>query len=147
MLAAIDLIAGIGPIAIAHVPVLYADSPAKDSSRAFAVGMVLGSIAGRDALAAAEHAVLGRDSDAASIHELGSAFKLVPNPHLPLALRTLLRDPAAPIRAMALDVLGYRGIALPEELAEVGHGRARRRGGGARAPGLRSEPGAACAAR
>jgi hypothetical protein len=119
MLAAIDLIAGIGPIAIAHVPVLYADSPVKDPSRAFAVGMVLGTMAGRDALAAAEHAVLGGDPDAASIRELGAALELVPSPHLPLALRSLLRDPAARIRAMAIDVLGYRGMATTDELASA----------------------------
>lgn len=116
MLAAIDLIAALGPVAIAHVPRLVADAPAKDPSRAFAIAMVLGTIAGRDALAAAEHALLSNARDAAFTARFGEGLVLVPHDRLAVALRTLLSEPEPAVRAMAIDVLGYRGLATADEL-------------------------------
>ena len=117
MLASIDVLAALGPTAIAHIPRLVADAPVKDPSRAFGLAMVLGCVAGRDALAAAEHALLAGDRDAAFVAEIGAAWKLAPHDLLPLALRTLLGDADPLIRAMAIDVLGHRGLATPAELA------------------------------
>ncbi len=116
MLAAIDVIAAIGAPALEHVPRLVAEAPVKDPSLAFASAMVLGCFAGRDALAAAEHALLRSDRDRAFIDELGAALKLVPHELLPLALRGLLREPEPLVRAMAIDVLAYRGLATEDEL-------------------------------
>ncbi|WP_437320646.1 hypothetical protein [Sorangium sp. So ce385] len=116
MLAAIDVIAAIGAPALEHVPRLVAEAPVKDPSLAFASAMVLGCFAGRDALAAAELALLRSERDKAFIEELGAALKLVPHELLPLALRGLLREPEPLVRAMAIDVLGYRGLATEDEL-------------------------------
>ncbi|WP_437282032.1 hypothetical protein WME90_16165 [Sorangium sp. So ce375] len=116
MLAAIDVIAAIGAPAIEHVPRLVADAPVKDASVGFASAMVLGCFAGRDALAAAELALLRSGKDRAFIDALGAALKLVPHELLPLALRSLLREPEPLVRAMAIDVLAYRGLATEDEL-------------------------------
>ncbi|APR79221.1 Hypothetical protein A7982_04568 [Minicystis rosea] len=116
MLASIDVIAAVGRPAIEHVPRLVADAPVKDPSHAFGIAMVLGCIGGRDALAAAEHALLTSDRDAAFVDEIGAALKLVPHDHLAPALRSLLGEADPKIRALAIDVLGYRGLATPAEL-------------------------------
>lgn len=116
MLAAIDVIAAIGEPAIEHVPRLVADAPVKDPSLGFASAMVLGCFAGRDALAAAEHVLLRNARDKAFVDEVGAALKLVPHDLLPLTLRSLLREPEPLLRAMAIDVLAYRGLATEDEL-------------------------------
>jgi HEAT repeat protein len=117
MLASIDVVAAMGEVAIEHVPRLVADAPVKDPSRGFGIAMILGCVGGRDALAAAEHALLSSDRDAAFVEEVAAALKLVPHDHVAAALGTLLRDPDPAIRAAAIDVLGYRGLATSEELA------------------------------
>ncbi len=117
MLAAIDVIAAIGATAVEHVPRLLADAPVKDATRAFAVAMVLGCIAGRDALAAAEHVLLGSDRDAEFVEAFGAALEIVPHDLAPLALRSLLGEADPAVRAMAVDVLGHRGLASHAELA------------------------------
>ncbi|MFT3770311.1 MAG: hypothetical protein QM820_33200 [Minicystis sp.] len=117
MLASIDVVAAIGPTAIAHVPQLVADAPVKSPSHAFGIAMLLGCIGGRDALGAVEHALLTSDRDAAFLDEIAAALKLVPHDSLPLALRSLLGDSDPRIRALAIDVLGYRGLATTAELA------------------------------
>ncbi len=117
MLAAIDLLAAIGPVAIDHVPRLFAEAPVKDGCHGFALAMTLGCFRGRDALAAAELALLDRERAPDLVDEIGRALKLVPHDALPLTLRALLREPDARIRAMAIDVLGHRGLAPDDELA------------------------------
>jgi hypothetical protein len=117
MLAAIDVIAAMGDAAVKHVPRLLAESPVKDPSRAFATTMVLGCFRGRDALAAAELALLSSERDAAFVDAVGAALKLVPHDFLPLALRSLLRETDPYVRATAIDVLGYRDLAADSELA------------------------------
>lgn len=121
MLAAIDAIAAIGAVAVEHVPRLVADAPVKDPSQAFAIAMVMGCIGGRDALGAAEHALLAGDRDEAYVDAFGAGLKLAPHDALPLALRSLLGEADPVIRAMAIDVLGYRGMATPAELAAAAH--------------------------
>lgn len=117
MLAAIDVIAALGRPAVEHVPRLLADAPVKDPSLGFATAMVLGCFQGRDALAAAELALLSSERDAAFIDAVGAALKLAPHDLLPIALRSLLREADPLVRAMAIDVLGYRGAATDDELA------------------------------
>lgn len=119
MLAAVDALAALGPRAIARIEPLVLDAPAKDPSRAFGAGMALGCIAGRDAIAAAERVLrhLG-PGDPEIAAAFAGALKLVPNPALPLALRTLLGDPEPACRALAIDVLAYRGLATPAELVQ-----------------------------
>lgn len=121
LLASLDLVAGLGPVAVGHVADLYRDSPIKDPSRAFAVGMILGSIAGRDALGAAEQVVLAGDADAAVLAALGDALALVPHADLPLALATASRDASVAVRAMAWDVIARRGLRSVDELAAAAH--------------------------
>lgn len=116
MLAAIDVLAALGPVAAEHLPRLWADAPVKDPMHGFALAMALGCFAGRDALAAGELALFGGERDAELCDQVGAALKLVPHDALPLALRSLLRDPDPAIRATAIDVLGYRGLATQEEL-------------------------------
>lgn len=116
MIASIDVIAAVGPVAVAHVPHLVADAPVKDPSHAFAVAMIMGCLGGRDALGAAEHALLASDRDPAFVDAFGFGLKLVPHDALPLALRSLLGEADPVIRAMAVDVLAYRNLATPAEL-------------------------------
>lgn len=117
MLASIDVIAAIGPTAIEHVPRLVADAPVKDPSQAFGIAMVLGCIGGRDALGAAEHALLTSDRDQAFVDGFAAGLELVPHDALPLSLRALLGEADPVIRGMAIGVLGHRGLATPAELA------------------------------
>jgi hypothetical protein len=120
MLNAIDALAAMGSTAIAYLEPLVLDSPAKDPSRAFGIAAALGCIAGRDALAAAERVAWTlRQNDPESLSQLADALKLVPHGSLALALRTLIidRDPA--MRALAIDVLAYRGLASPDDLARA----------------------------
>jgi hypothetical protein len=118
MLAAIDAIAALGPGAVARIEPLARDAPAKDPARAFAAAMVLGCIGGRDALSAAERVLWHfgpADPEIASA--FAGALKLVPHPALPLSMRSLLSDPDPACRAIAIDVLSYRGLATPAELS------------------------------
>ena len=117
MLASIDLIAAMGEPALEHVPRLVVDSPAKDPSRAFAAGMILGCFSGRDALAAAERTVFSKgELDAAFVRELGVAFSIVPHDGLSLAMRALLMEDEPQLRALGLSVLGHRNLATKQEL-------------------------------
>lgn len=116
MLSAIDVLAALGPVAIEHLPALFSNGPVKDPAHGFAIAMALGCFGGRDALAAAEYALLGSERDEAFVEEFGNALKLVPHDALPLALRSLSGEQDPHIRAMALDVLGHRGLVSVDEL-------------------------------
>ena len=117
MLAAIDAIAALGSPAIARLERLAVDAPAKDPSRGFAVAMILGCIDGRDALGAVERVLrhLG-PADPEVLAHVGGALKLVPHPLLPELLRVLLTDEDPAVRALAVEVLAYRGLATVAEL-------------------------------
>jgi hypothetical protein len=116
MLAAIDAVAAIGRVAVEHIPRLVADAPVKDPSQAFAMAMILGCIGGRDALGAAEHGLLASDRDEPFVDGFAAGLEIVPHDALPLSLRSLLGESDPVIRAMAVDVLAYRGLAAPAEL-------------------------------
>jgi HEAT repeat protein len=82
--------------------------------------MILGCFAGRDALAAAERAMFCKgELDPAFVWELGAALSIAPHDLLPLSLRSLLREDDPLLRAMAIDVLGYRNLATREELTRA----------------------------
>jgi hypothetical protein len=122
MLASIDSIVAMGPPALAFLESLVMDSPLKDPSRVFGIAMVLGCVTGRDSLAMAERVFAAFElDDPQHAAQLGAALKLVPHPHLPLTLRTFLSDPDSTRRALAIDVLAYRGLATPDELARAGN--------------------------
>jgi hypothetical protein len=118
ILAAIDAVAAIGSPALDHLEPLVLDAPAKDPARGFALTMILGCIDGRDALGAVERVLhhLG-PSDPETARHVGGALKLVPHPSLPLLLRGLLASTDPACRALAVDVLAYRGLATDAELA------------------------------
>ena len=117
MLASIDAIVALGPPALETLEALVFDSPLKDPSRVFATAMILGCVTGRDTLAMAERVFAAFElDDPQHAAQLGAALKLVPHPYLPLSLRTFLSDPDSARRALAVDVLAYRGMATPEEL-------------------------------
>ena len=118
MLSAIDAIAALGGPAVARIEGLAVDAPAKDPTRGVAAAMILGCFDGRDTLGAVErvpHHLGPADPEVA--RSVGGALKLVPHPLLPQLLRSLLTsdDPAA--RAIAVDVLAYRGLATVAELS------------------------------
>jgi hypothetical protein len=120
MLAAIDAIVAMGPEAVRELEPLVFDSPAKDPSRVFAIAMVLGCLVGRDALASAERVFFAFELDGPDhATNLAGALKLAPHPLLPITLRTLLVDQDPAHRALAIDVLGYRGMATPDELSRA----------------------------
>ncbi|APR75210.1 Hypothetical protein A7982_00556 [Minicystis rosea] len=118
MLTAIDAIAALGGPAIARVERLAIDAPAKDPTRGFAAAMILGCFDGRDTLGAVERIIrhLGPADPEVAAHVAG-ALKLVPHPLLPQILRVFLADADPALRALAVDVLAYRGLATVAELA------------------------------
>ena len=118
MYAAVDAVAALGEAGVMAVEELVVDSPAKDPTRGFAAIVLLGSLEGRDALAAAERVVQYLGAQDAEVAAYASqAMKLVPHPHLALALRRMLSSSLPQERAMALDVLAHRGLVSLEELA------------------------------
>ncbi|MGK3992007.1 hypothetical protein [Sorangium sp. So ce1024] len=120
MVAAIDALAALGPIAIAHVEPLAMDAPAADAMRVFAAAMIGGSFEGRDTLACAER-VLFRfgPGDPVVAGAFVSAMKLAQNAFLPSCLRALAVSSERGCRAIAVEVLAYRGWLTPAELEEL----------------------------
>ena len=49
-------------------------------------------------------------SDPETARHVGGALKLIPHPSLPLMLRGLLASTDPACRALAIDVLAYRGL-------------------------------------
>ncbi len=120
MLASMDVLASLGPAALAYLEPLVLDSPVKDPTRAFGMGAALGCFSGRDALASAERAAWAlRQNDAESLSQFADALKIVPHGSIQLAMRGLLSDRDPAMRAMALDVLAYRGLATPEDITKA----------------------------
>jgi hypothetical protein len=118
MLSAIDAIVALGSAAIAYLEPLVRDAPVSDPAHAFAIGMTLGCLAGRDSLAAVERILFAAaPAEPDWIASFAAALKVAPHDSLSLSLRTLLRDPFAGHRALAIDVLGYRGLVTSAELA------------------------------
>ncbi len=117
MLRALDAFAALGPRAVASLEAQVLDAPAKDPSRGFAVGFIAGAFEGRDMLAVVERCLrhLG-PTDPEVGRMLSRALVLVPHPDLPVVLRTWLDDDDPLVRALAIDVLGYRRLATEDEL-------------------------------
>lgn len=117
LVTAIDAIAALGPIAIAHVEPLAMDAPVANPMSIFAAAMIGGCLDGRDALAAAER-VLHRfgPGDPNVGGPFASAMKLADNPFIPNAMRSLHASSEPGCRAVALDVLAHRGWLEPREL-------------------------------
>jgi hypothetical protein len=120
LVAAVDALAALGASAIAYVEPLAMDAPAADPMRMFAVAMIGGCLEGRDALACAER-VLHRfgPGDPVVAEAFASAMKLAPNPLVPGVMRSLLESPERGCRAIAVEVLAYRGWLTPEDLAAL----------------------------
>ncbi|MDI3284248.1 hypothetical protein [Polyangium sp. 15x6] len=117
MIAAIDAVAALGPKAIAHLEPWAMDAPTADPMRIFAAAMIGGCLEGRDALACAER-VLFRfgPGDPVVAEAFAAAMKLAPNPFVPNVLRALYASPERGCRAIAVEVLGYRGWLTADEL-------------------------------
>jgi HEAT repeat protein len=120
MLASIDAIAALGSVALAAIEPMVLGAPAKDPSRGFAAAMIAGSVAGRDTLAMAERVLrhLG-PKDGEVQRAVAGALSLVPHPDLPNLMRAWADDPDPGMRAIAIDVLSYRGLATPDEIARA----------------------------
>ncbi len=117
LFAAIDHLAILGPVAVAHLPTLFADAPVKDGMHAFALAACLGSFAGRDALGAVTWALLSSERTAEVCEGFAEGLRLAPHDGMAAALRPLLDEPDPLVRALAVDVLGHRGMLRAEELA------------------------------
>ncbi|WP_437586338.1 hypothetical protein [Sorangium sp. So ce1000] len=117
MIAAIDALAALGPAAIAHIEPLAMDAPTADPMRVFAAAMIGGCIEGRDALACAER-VLFRfgPGDPVVAEAFVSAMKVARSPCLPSSLRALTASSERGCRAIAVELLAYRGWLTPAEL-------------------------------
>lgn len=117
MLCSFDAIAALGPGALMRLEPLAMDSPAKDAPRAFAAAFVFGCMEGRDALGAAERIFRWYGP---SVDETADAFanglKIATNPLVDVVARAWLSDPDPSMRAVAIDVLGYRRTATAPEL-------------------------------
>ena len=120
LVTAIDALAALGPTAIASIEPLALDAPTADPTRVFTMAMLGGCLEGRDVLAGAER-VLHRfgAGDPPVAAALVSAMKLAPNPFAPNTLRSLLATSDRACRAIAVEVLGYRGWLTRSELAEL----------------------------
>lgn len=117
MIASIDALTALGPLAVAHIEPWAMDAPAADPMRIFAASMAGGCLEGRDALACAER-VLFRfgPGDPVVAEAFAAAMKLAPNPFVPNGLRTLFASPERGCRAIAVEVLAYRGWLTRAEL-------------------------------
>lgn len=116
MLRALDAIASIGPVAVAAVPRLFRDAPARDAPHAFALAFILGCLAGRDALAAVEAALFHRDRTPEILAGIADGLALASHDRLDGALRAWLTESDGAVRAIAIDVLHRRARITPAEL-------------------------------
>jgi hypothetical protein len=118
MFRAIDAVVSMAPTSLELLEELVLDAPVKDGSRVFGMAMTLGCVRGRDAVGAVERVLHEFEvSDPDATEQFGAALKLAPHDQLPLVLRTWLSSADPRHRAMAIDVLGYRGLAGEPELA------------------------------
>lgn len=116
----VDAIVAMGPRAVGAVESLVMDTPVRDASRVWGAAVVLGSVTGRDALAAAERvfaAVETADPEAGSV--LAAALAFVPNPFVPLVLRRMLASAASTHRATAIEAMIHRGQATEDDVARA----------------------------
>lgn len=120
LLTAVDAIAALGPTAIAHLEPLALDVPVANPMSVFAIATMGGSLEGRDALACAERVLHHFGPNDPTVAEpFVAAMKLAPNPFVPGVLRSLMAATERGCRAVAVEVLAYRGWLLPDELAAL----------------------------
>lgn len=120
ILAAIDALVCLGPRALEHLQDLTREWPIKDPARLFALTLVLGCVAGRDALALAERYFYEQEvTDPEYARAFASALKLVPHGSVELIAHRLFQDPGQGRRALGIDVLAYRGWASDDDLARA----------------------------
>jgi len=120
MVAAIDAVAALGPAAIAYLEPLAMDMPVANPMGVFAIAMLGGCLDGRDALAGATRVLhhFG-PNDPIVAEPFVAAMKLAPNPFVPSAMRSLLTATELGCRAIAVEVLAYRGWLTQEELSAL----------------------------
>lgn len=118
MLTSLDAVASLGPVGVARIEPQLLDAPVRDAARAQAGAFALGCLEGRDALGALERVAhaYGWTEDPAVAAGIADGLKLATNPLLSVVLRAWLAHPAPLVRATAIDVLGYRGLASADEL-------------------------------
>ena len=123
LLAAVDALAGLGPEAIARLEPLALDAPAAEPGRVFAITLIAGCLAGRDALGAAERVLRRHGAKATEVaRSFVAAAKLAPHPDLPRLLRGLLDDADPAYRALAAEVLVSRELLDADELGLLARG-------------------------
>lgn len=123
MLTALDAVASLGPVGVSRIEPQLLDAPVRDAMHAQAGAFALGCLEGRDALGALErvaHAYAFGD-DPAIAQAIADGLKLATNPLLPVVLRSWLLHPAPLVRATAIEVLGYQGLATADELVRAAH--------------------------
>jgi hypothetical protein len=120
LIASVDAIAALGPIAVASLEPLALDAPAVNPMAVFAITMIGGCLDGRDSIAGAERVLhhFG-PADPAAAEPFAAAMKLCPNPFVPTALRSLHASTERGCRAIAVEVLAYRGWLTPDELSAL----------------------------
>ncbi len=120
LVTALDAVAALGPVALAHLESIAMDAPSVDPMRVFAMAMVGGSFEGRDVLGCAER-VLHRfgAADPLIFEPFAAALKLSANAFVPSAMATLFHSGVTGRRAIAIDVLAHRGGLDERQLAEL----------------------------
>jgi hypothetical protein len=120
MVASVDAIAALGPVAVAHVEPLAFDAPVANPMSVFAAAMIGGCLSGRDAIAMAERVLhhFG-PADPMVAEPFAAAMKLAPNPFAAGALRSILASAERGCRVLAVEVLAYRGWLTAAELASL----------------------------
>ncbi|MFT3772982.1 MAG: hypothetical protein QM820_46965 [Minicystis sp.] len=120
LIHAVDAIAALGPGAVAHLEPLALDAPVANPMTVFAISLLGGCLEGRDVLGSAER-VLHRfgPNDPLIADPFVSAMKLAPNPFVPGVLRSLLASSELGCRAIAVEVLAYRGWLTESELGSL----------------------------
>jgi hypothetical protein len=115
MLRSLDAFVSLGEPALSRVESLVLDAPAVDPPRAYAAGVILGSVAGRDTLGMAERIVRSM-ADPIALSVFGDALMVAPHPTLWAMLARWLRDSDPTFRSVAARVLCARNAATPEQL-------------------------------
>ncbi len=120
LLGAVDAVAALGPVAVASLEPLALDAPAVNPMAVFAITMIGGCLEGRDAIAGAERVLhhFG-PADPAAAEPFAAAMKVAPNPFVATALRSLQASTERGCRALAVEVLAYRGWLTAAELSAL----------------------------
>ncbi|HEX9618918.1 MAG TPA: hypothetical protein VF989_02220 [Polyangiaceae bacterium] len=116
LLANVDALCALGGTALSALEPFVLASPAPDPWQLFGLAFVAGCVEGRDLLAAAERVLEDHAQDPEFVQAMADALKLVTHPFVPFIVRRWLESTSPLRRALAVDVLGYRGFATHEEL-------------------------------